>query len=342
MARKERTTALPRARQRTAAPVSSRRTLNERSIQLGVIGAAVIGLLAVLAFFAYSVYDSRVGFPSQAVLRVGDQKFSLRYYTDRLGPWLQENANSTTSLAVLEENLLTKLEDEALTLLLAEEAGIDLSDEAVTQFIADGLGVPVGGSGSSFDTLYRSQLRTLGYTDGDYRRVKKAELADAKLKEQIEIGVGTTGDLYTLRVILLADQESATNIFGRIEAGEDMGTLAQVESLDLESRQNDGILLPEPLELFPEAVRGAMEGAESGTLLGPVQAGDNWWVFRVESVEEDTYSVAQLDQLVALLFEEQLNERRAALIADGDLDRSLDSEDIDWAEEHVKIPETGG
>jgi parvulin-like peptidyl-prolyl isomerase len=336
MARRERTTALPRARQRAAAH-QTRRTLGERRLQLGVIGVAVVLLLAVLGAFAYRVYDTRVGIPQSTVLQVADEKFSLRYYADRLGPFIQANLSSGQSLAIIEERLLTKLEEEALTLILAREAGVDLSDQAVLQFIADQLGVPVGGSGTSFDTLYRNQLRTLGIDDGTYKRMKQAELADARLMDLIKEEIGTSGDQYTVRVVLVGDQETAAGIRGRIEAGEDMGTIAQVESLDLESRQNDGILPPEPLPLFPESAREAMEGAAVGTLLGPVQVGDNWWVFRIEAIEERDYSDAQAQQLADKELADRITAKRAELA--GRIRRSLDADDIEWAEERVSLPE---
>jgi parvulin-like peptidyl-prolyl isomerase len=298
---------------------------------------AAVLLLAVLGLFAYQLYESRIGRPQSVVLAVGDEEFTLRYYTDRLGPYIQANLNSGQSLPILEENLLTKLEEEALTLQLAREAGIDLSDEAVLQYIAAQLGVPVGGSGSSFDSLYRNQLRTLSVDDGTYKRMKQAEMADIRLSEVIEDEIGTSGSLYTIRVILVGDQETATAIYGRIESGEDMGTIAQTESLDLESRQNDGILSAEPLDLFPDSAKEAVMDAETGTLLGPIEVGDNWWVFRVESITEGDYSDGQVQQLTNMEFAERIDAQRVEMA--GQIRRSLDAEDIRWAEERVSIPE---
>jgi parvulin-like peptidyl-prolyl isomerase len=340
MARRERTTGLPRARQRTATTAHPRRSLNERAIQLAMLGAVLALLLAVVGVFAYRLYDSRIARPNSAVLTVGDEKVSLRYYADRLGPWVQANIQSQTSLAVLQENLLTKLEDEALTVIIAREAGVDLSDEALEQFIADGFGVPVGGTGSSYDALYRNELRQLGIDDGDFRRMKRAELADAKLRESIAAEVGTAGTQHTIRLIVTSDEETAAALKARIEGGEDMGTIAQTESIDLESRQNDGLLQPVPLSLLPEAGRDALTDQEEGTLIGPVEVEGNWWVARIEAIEERDYTQAHREALVAERFGTRLDEKRAELLREGDIDRSLDGDDIEWAQEHATFPET--
>jgi hypothetical protein len=36
-----------------------------------------------------------------------------------------------------------------------------------------------------------------------------------------------------------------------------------------------------------------------------------------------------------------IDERRAQLLADGEIKRSLDGEDIEWAQEHAEFPDTG-
>lgn len=339
MARRDRTTAIPRRHEKAAAAKQSRFDLDSNSSRLAVLGFAVVLLLAVVGLFAYRVYESRVGTPNKVVLRVGDERYNLRYYSDRLGPYVSQNQNSGSSLTVLEDDLLNKLETEGLTVSLARKQGIDLSDTAVREYIAEQLGVSVGGSGSSFDSLYRAQLRTLHLADGTYRRLKTAELADAKLKDLVEAELGTKAEQYTLRVIISSDEAGASTLVTRIRNGEDMGALAQVESLDLESRQQDGILQPEPLELFPENVKAALNGAAKGTLLGPVKVQDNWWVFRVEEIATRDYSTAQLQQIAQARFDAQLQALRAELRAEGKLKRDLTSSDLKWAVDNTDVPD---
>ncbi len=337
MARRERTTGLPRSRPSRRTHAAGRRILGvnvtEASARIAIIGAAALLLLAILGAFAYNVYESRVGTPNKVVLRVGPEKYRLSYYADRLGQYLQANAQSGSTVQLLEEDLLTKLEREALGVILARDKGITIDDDAILQQIASGLGVPVGGTGSSFDTLYRNQLKTLKVSDGSFRRQNEAAVATAKLTDIFKQEVGTKGTQYTLRLVLVNKKEDADSIFTRVKGGEDLGTIAQKESLDLESRQKDGLLSAEAPELIPEAVRKLLEGTKVGDLVGPVQVQELWWISRVERIEEADYSETQQQQIATTRLDAAIAAKRAAIA--GQIRQSLTGSDIKWAEQHL-------
>lgn len=336
MARRDRTTGLPRTvRPRASAAAPARVRWTERHTRFAILGTAVVLLLVVVGAIGYRIYDQQIGRPNKVILRVDTETAKLSYYADRLQPFVRENAGSGFSLEVLEEELLNKLEREALTVLLAREQGIDLSDDAVTAFIASQLGTTPGGTGSTFDTLYRQQLRTLGVSNDTFRKLKRAELADTKLKEGLKAGIGSAGEQVTLRVVVLRDLPAARAIYDRIVAGEDMSTVAQTESLHPQSRQNAGLFSPEPIELLPQAVRAAIEGKGEGALFAPVQVETAWWVFRIESIAEVEYSQAQITQLADVRLTEQVRARRSELQAAGKFRRNLSASDIDWARKHA-------
>ncbi len=336
MARRERTTALPRPRPRKRA-ASERRVFgiftNDRLQRFGIIGGAIALLLVIAGVLAYRVYDERIGRPGSAVLTVNGQEFSLSYYADRLGPFLRANAGSGVSPTILEEQLLNKMESEAVALDLAREKGIALGRDDVEAFIASQLGVDR--KAPSFDTLYRNQLRTLAMSDSNYRRLKQAELANAKLLEEQVTAAGETGEQITLRTIIVATEDDANQLKARVLAGEDLGTLAQTNSLDIEARQKDGLMPPEPIELLPENVGKAAEGKNPGDFLGPVEVQGNWWIFRIDKREPTAFSQAQKDQLSATRLTSLVDERRDELRLAGKIERSLSASDVKWAEGRV-------
>lgn len=334
MSRRERTTALPRQREATLRTTSPGKTMfgrgGEGAARLAILGFAVLLLVIVAGAVAYRVYANNVLRPNNVVLTVGEDKIKLNYYTDRLYEFAL--ANSQVSVPVLQSSLLTKLEEESLTVQIARERGIDLSDEAVTQAIADKLGVPVGGSGSAFDSRYRAELSRVGMSDSNYRRLSMAELADTKLREQITAEVGDTGEMVTLRAVASISQEESQAVFDRITGGEDMGTIAQTESLDLGSRTTDGVQSAAPPTLFPDELKEALEGKADKELFGPIEIGDQWWVFRVESRDpEGPYLEAQKTTLASLAFDDAIAAKRATLT----VTRSLSASDAEWAREHT-------
>lgn len=331
MTRRQRTTGLPRNARRTettAAATRRRVSFSDRQQHWIIIGAVVALLVAVIGIFVYRWYDDNYLRPGKVVVSVGEQDYSLGYYADRLIPFYQA---SGSSLTVAEQQLLTKLEEEGLTVALAEERGIELTRDDVTAAIAEDLGVEVGGSGSAFDSLYRQRLSTLGMSDGNYRKLTEASLADTRIRDQLRPEIGTTGETVMLRIVVVANQADADEIRSRIDGGEDMGTIAQTESLDITTRQEDGLLI-EPPVLFPEAVQTAIADAGVGDLLEPVQVGDQFWVVQVERRDANgEFTEEQVDELLTLEMERLIDEARTRI----PIERNMTNDDIRWAEQNA-------
>ncbi|MCC7365483.1 MAG: SurA N-terminal domain-containing protein [Dehalococcoidia bacterium] len=347
MSRRERTTALPRQRPRATRRETSRRFAGiewtESKLRALIIGAGGLGVFLVVFGFGYIIYDQQVGRPNQVVLDVGDDEVKLSYYADRLYPWILENQQSGLGAALLETQLLSKLETELLTEQLAEKRGIQITDQDVNQGIAEALGIAGAASGNSFDTLYRQELETQKMSDSNYRRMVHASIANDRLLELFKGEVGAEGEQLELRTIVVTPDASAGNptqdardraqaLLDRINAGEDMGTIAQTESADLTSRQQDGLMQPEPAELLPQALADALAGKAPGDLVGPIEvAGDTstaFWIVRIERKETIAYSDAQKDQLAQIRLDDAIAQERTAT----EITRDLDSDDIEWAE----------
>ena len=333
MTRRDRTTGLPLARRgrRAASRASEGRGLfSQRVARLAIIGTAVAALLAVVGLLAYNWYDDSIARPRKVVVQVGEEEFSLSYYAARLPEFARTDASGSGLL--LTQALLSKLEQEGLTLVAAAERGIVLSEDDVTRAIAIELGVPADTSrGGLFDRRYRDALRESGLSDGHYRRQAEAREAEWLLRESLREEVGEAGALVHIRVVTAATLEEAEAVRARIADGEDMGTIAQVESLHEDSRQNDG-LLPSPPALLDEALRETLAEADEGALLAPVEAGDTFWVVRLERREAaGAYTNEHIAALTELRFEEALEAVRSHVT----IERDFTTDDANWAIEQV-------
>lgn len=334
MARRDRTTGLPRPRVRQAARQQSRFSLGESQLQRGVWVVGVLLIALLVGAMGYRWFDGKYLQPNKTVLTVADEKFSLKYYTDRLFLSAQaQSGSSSPNISIIEQTLFTDLENEAIARIVAKERGISVSQEEVTEEIASQLGVPAGGAGTTFDQLYRQRLRTLRMSDGAYRRYTEAQVFVNKLKESFATEIGDTGELVTLRVIVSPAKADADKILERLKAGENLGTVAQTESSDLTSRQKDGLLEPEPARLLPDAVRAAIADKAAGTeLFGPVEVSGSSWVFRIETRDpQGAYSETQKGQLADLATSDAIKAKRLLL----KIERDMDSDDYNWANEHV-------
>ena len=333
MTRRDRTTGLPVARsgrRRAARGSEDGGLFSQRSLRFGIIGVAVAALLAVAGLLAFNWYDDSIATPNKVVLRVGEEEFSLSYYAARL-PEFARTGSSGTGL-LLTQQLLSQLEEEGLIVAAAAARGIALDDQAVTEGMALQLGAPPDTSrGSIFDRLYRDALRDSGLSDSHYRQRAKARMAQRELRAAVLEEVGETGLVLRLRVATVATLEEAEAMRARIAEGEDMGTIAQLESLHEESRLNDGLLTIPPA-LLEAAVQDALAGAGEGTLLEAVEGEAAFWVIRLEERDEaGAYTDQQIAQLTNLRFEEALEAARSAVT----IERDFTTDDANWAIEEA-------
>ena len=332
MARRDRTTGLPRARGRAAAKQHSRFSFADSQAQLGiwVIGGLLIATL--LGLWGWRWYDSNYRVPEKTILEVAGQKFSLSYYTDRLFISAQAQSGSGTNLTILQQTILTDLENEAIAEQLAREKGITVSEDEITNEIASQLGVPAGGAGTSFDTLYRQRLRSLHISDNHYRRYTEAQVWTSKLSDSYSTDLGDTGELITIRKVVSATKETSDAILARVKGGEDLGTVAQAESTDLASRQKDGLDDPEPERLLPDAVRTAIKDKPAGELIGPIEVAGTFWVFKIDARDPaGTYTETQKAQLADLALTDAITQARGQVKRE----THMDSDDYAWANENA-------
>ncbi len=339
MARRERTTALPRPHPRGREVTG--RTLfgfrwDDRGQRLAILGGAAALLLFVVGWFAYRLYDDNIRRPNSTVLTVGSESFSLRYYTERLSKFVKDTSNSQTAAAnvgISEQQLLSKLEDEALTLQLAKANGIVITNDDVNAAIGTDIGLPAGGSSALFDKLYRQMLKTNHMTDGAYRKLSTAFVANQKLVDLFAGEVADTGELVTLRAVVVDSKDAADSLLPRITGGEDMGTIAQTTSVD-DSKTNDGLMAAQPPQLLPQTVQDAISGKQAGSdVLGPIQVDTQFWVVRIEKRDPNGSLTSDMKQRLG---QAKLDNSLKDMRQQTKIVRKLSTSDIKWAEAHVK------
>ena len=329
--RSDRTTGLPRPRRRERPPSRGRTVAgipwNDRSVHLAVISAAAALLAIVVMLAAASVYHDRWGHGREVILRVGTEEFTLNYFADR---YFDYATSSPTGAVTIDIGLMGQLEREGILLLLARERGVDLSDAAIDRQIAADLGIVVGGDGTTFDRAVRNELRTSQMSLATYRRKEEARAAETGLRASLREEVGTRGELLTLRVVVLSTKDAADNVRQRILAGENMGTIAQTESIDLVSKAEDGLREPTPPDLLEAVIKEALAGKGTGETVGPVPVNDSeYWVIRVEARDTGDYSDIQASDLAGIRLDQVVAAKRATTT----IRRSADAGDLTWASE---------
>jgi parvulin-like peptidyl-prolyl isomerase len=331
VARRERTTGLPRQRRRQAAAARTQRfQVSESTGRLIILATAAALLVLVLGLFITSWWHNSYGHGRETVVQVGEERFSLEYYAKRL--LLAAQADPSQGIGITQQQLLNTLEQEGLAVELARKNGIDLSDNAINQRIAEVLGVPYGGTGTPFDTAYRARLRIEGVSDTFYRKKTKADLAVVKLQEFYASQSEGKVETVQIRLVESSTKDIADAAYARIQAGEDLGLIAEKDSIDVSSRATQGLKSEQPIDLFPEEVRTALQGKNPGDLIGPVKVGDTYWIIRLEKRNpEGEATDAQRDLLAAARYKDELQAFRTTV----PITRSFDAGDAAWALENA-------
>jgi len=238
----------------------------------------------------------------KAFLTVDEQSITLREclkYLQTAGK-LQGFLGDILRQYVLEQEIATR-EDLDINPAVIEQAVIDfrlqqqLTDPKVFQKWLEG-------NGSDYSTFH-SQINS------NFKIEKlKSVIADAKLQEYfIERKVFL--DRVVLSRIIVENQELADELKIQIQEGTSFEELAQEHSI-ADDRISNGMMGPGSRGTMPDTIRAAIDSAEPGDLVGPIEVEQRWALFRVEQVIPATLDNQQLRQtLQNELFERWLAEK---------------------------------
>jgi foldase protein PrsA len=114
-----------------------------------------------------------------------------------------------------------------------------------------------------------------------------------------------------LRLIKVADEKTAKDVYNQLKAGGSWKTLAQKFSTDDATKANGGVVLGATADTQPPEFGGTVFKAKSGELLQPIKTSLGWYVVRVQKVTPEKQPVfkeleAQLKQALA-----QENQQKA-------------------------------
>ena len=238
----------------------------------------------------------------KAFLTVDEQSITLREclkYLQTAGK-LQGFLGDILRQYVLEQEVATR-EDLDINPAVIEQAVIDfrlqqqLTDPKVFQEW-------LKGNGSDYSTFH-SQINS------NFKVEKlKSVIADAKLQEYfIERKVFL--DRVVLSRIIVENQELADELKIQIQEGASFEELAQEHSI-ADDRISNGMMGPVSRGTMPDTIRAAIDSAEPGDLVGPIEVEQRWALFRVEQAIPATLDNQQLRQtLQNELFERWLAEK---------------------------------
>ncbi len=116
-------------------------------------------------------------------------------------------------------------------------------------------------------------------------------------------------DRVVLSRIVVDDQELADEIKLQIKEGTRFETLAREHSV-ADDRIANGMMGPVSRGTMPDEVRAAIDSAQPGDIIGPIELENHWALFRVEQLIPATLDSPQLRQLLQTeLFDRWIAEK---------------------------------
>ena len=224
--------------------------------------------VAVIAFAFLDRFREEQDRPGQLALSVEESRISLGYYVDRLNMLLGGNTSISPEVAL--GRVTDTIIEEEMVLAFGPELGVSVTPEEIDAELKDRLGLnefasdddgeradrdaPAGpeveaaatalasaiAGGDVFLEAYRSELKSTGLSDEEYRRMLQAQLLISRIRDTFSAQVPLAAESVRYRLILAKDNATADEIIARVGAGEDFAALAVQQSQDSRTKAAGG------------------------------------------------------------------------------------------------------
>jgi parvulin-like peptidyl-prolyl isomerase len=206
-----------------------------------VIAVVLVAVGLVVYAFGSSWLEDR-NRPGSTAIQVGDTKYSVRDYAERLRQYIEEigaESQIAQNPQIAMQIVSDELEEEAIVLAFAHELGITASDDEVKAELAKMLTLN-GPDDPTFDTRLQEELQSSNITETQFRDRARASVLRTKAQEKFTAEVPATAESIHYREILLSDQAEADAIVAQIQAGADFAQIAAEKSEDPSAKEDGG------------------------------------------------------------------------------------------------------
>jgi len=275
----------------------------QKKRQRFIFGLGILIIVAALVTVGAGWYITEYQPLHKTVVTVNDTSFNMKYYINILK--YSGRGQSVDFLYYMADAVVTIIQQNELIRQGAEELGIRVSKEEVDEELKN-LDLP---------------------TKREYRDLVRAEMLTTKLRDEyFEHQVPSFAEQCHILAMLLENENQATEVRARLEAGEDFTELAGELSLEAISQTKNGDFGWRLKELLSDLLKTSIPvdyafDAQVGVLSQPIYDEETtksvgYWLIKMSEREEDSDLVHV--QAILLGSEEEAQEVRARLGAGED------------------------
>ena len=299
----------------------------------------VLAAIGLIAFGFGSDWLEDRNRPSSTALQVGETKYSVRYYAERLRQFVEQIGGAASQVAqnpqIAMQIVADEMEDEAILLSFAQELGVAANDDEVKAEVATMLELS-GPDDPAFDTRFQEELTNTNVTEAQYRDRARAAVLKRKAQEKFTAEVPATAESVHYREILVADQAEADSILAQIQAGADFAQVAAEKSLDSGAKENGGDAGWAPRGSLDTALEDKLFALELGALT-TFESNGQFFVYQLLEKQADRpVEESQKATISDNSYRKWLDEKRASLTIDNSVSPGgCDGKKVKWALDHA-------
>lgn len=264
--------------------------LRGRSPTFYMTGGVLLLVVIAIGIVAYGliadyVEDQRR--PGSVAVRVGEKEYDLRYYTERLRTYVQQNGGLGSAAAQPDVALgavRDQLVEETVVLEFAGEFGVSATEDEVNQEIATRLATQP--DSPDFQTRLQDELGRTGISEDQFREQMEAVVLRSKLIDHFVEELPEAEESVHYRQILVETREEAEEIVEEIEGGADAAEIARERSLDTNTSEDGGDAGWAPRGVLATAVEDTLFTMEPGELRVQEVSG-SFFVFELLEQDDD-------------------------------------------------------
>ncbi len=308
----------------------------ERRRQRRVLLFAAVVVLVVLAIPAVGYYVTFVTPPRQVIVNVNDVERTMGEMVDRARARVasQVEAGAQPQIANVPFEVLTSLVDEELLTQGAPSVGVTVTRDDIDQEIRSTF-YPRTTPGEEQDTdalerefqeRYSSFLTVSQLSDETYRQIARSNILRTRIRGIVGQEVPSLEESVYVHWIRVSDEAVASEVVGRLEAGEDFVALAHEYNQDTVWANHDGEVGWVPRGAFFE-LEETLFSIEHGVVSHPLRSRAGVHMLKVTDgpdIVEVNDNMREVLKTRAL--ENWLEEQRES----NNVEVSFDSEDYDW------------
>lgn len=207
------------------------RRLDTSAWRLWATAGVVLLILAGLGLIAFGFLSDYIGDqrrPGSLGLRVGEEEYSVSYFTDRTELYVEEFGNAQAVIVL--PTVASALIEESLLLQFASERDVTATDEEIRAEVGRNLSLAL--DDPNFDARVQEAIARSGLSEDEYYDIARAAVLRLNVIDSFEADVADELPAIHYRQIQVEDQATADGLIEELDGGADFVKLAQEHSLD--------------------------------------------------------------------------------------------------------------